>query len=126
MQIFKFVIVGGIATSIDFIMYYIGYNFLKLNPLIANIISFSISVVYNYYASVIWVFDVDDEKNKKIIFIEFIAFAIIGLLLSEFLLFFLIKKFNVQKMLSKITSTIIVMIFNFITRKIFLEKKEIS
>jgi putative flippase GtrA len=123
-QIFKFVIVGGIATIIDFIIYYICYNYIGLNPLLANIISFSISVIYNFYASVKWVFDVDNSKNKKVIFIEFIVFAVLGLLLSELLLFIFIDKCGLKKMISKILATIIVMVFNFITRKLFLEKRK--
>ena len=51
LQIFKFVIVGGTATVLDWIIYYICYNFLHIEPLIANIISFTISVIYNYIAS---------------------------------------------------------------------------
>ena len=121
-QIFKFVIVGGIATIIDWVIYYILFNFLHINPLIANIISFSVSVIYNYSASVRWVFNVNAEKSKKRMFIEFMIFSIIGLLLTELLLWLFIDKMSINEMLSKIVSTGIVMVFNFITRKIFLEK----
>ena len=121
-QIFKFVIVGGIATIIDFAVYYICYNFLKIDPLIANILAFSIAVVYNYTASVRWVFTVDDSKNKKVIFIEFIVLAIVGLLISELLLYIFINKLSMNKMIAKIIANVIVMIFNFITRKLLLEK----
>ncbi len=120
-QIFKFVIVGGIATIIDWIIYYIVYNFLHVNPLIANIISFSISVIYNYTASVKWVFDVNKEKNKIRMLAEFLIFSIIGLLLTELLLWIGIDKLNMNAMLVKIVATAIVMVFNFVTRKLFLE-----
>ena len=120
-QIFKFVIVGGIATIIDWVIYYIVYNFLHINPLIANIISFSVSVIYNYIASVKWVFDVNKNKNKLRMLIEFLIFSIIGLLLTELLLWIGIDKMNLNAMLTKIIATAIVMVFNFITRKIFLE-----
>ena len=122
LQIFKFVIVGGTATILDWIIYYICYNFFHIEPLIANIISFTISVIYNYIASVTWVFDVNKEKSKVRIFIEFIIFSILGFLLSEFLLWLGIHKLGLNAMLVKILSTIIVMVFNFVTRKIFLEK----
>ena len=122
LQIFKFVIVGGTATILDWIIYYICYNFFHIEPLIANIISFTISVIYNYIASVTWVFDVNKEKSKVRIFIEFIVFSILGFLLSEFLLWLGIHKLGLNAMLVKILSTIIVMVFNFVTRKIFLEK----
>lgn len=120
-QIFKFVIVGGIATIIDWIIYYIMYNFVHVNPLIANIISFSVSVIYNYTASVKWVFDVNKDKNKIRMLIEFLVFSIIGLILTELLLWIGIDKLSMNAMLVKIIATAIVMVFNFITRKLFLE-----
>lgn len=120
-QIFKFVIVGGIATIIDWIIYYVLYNFAHIQPLIANILSFSVSVIYNYIASVKWVFDVNENKNKFRMLAEFLIFSIIGLLLSELLLWLGINKLNMNAMLVKIIATAIVMVFNFITRKLFLE-----
>ena len=122
-QICKFFIVGVIATLIDFIVYYICYNKFGINPLIANIISFSVSVIYNYIASVKWVFETDKNKNKKVLFISFITFSLLGLLLSEILLFIFINLLGLNEMLSKIIATIFTMIFNFITRKLFLEKR---
>lgn len=122
-QIIKFLIVGGIATLIDWAIYYVLYNYLSLEPLIANIISYSLSTIYNYLASVKYVFKVNKEKKKYHNFIIFIVFSLIGLLLSEGLIYLFINKLNINKMIAKIISTILVMIFNFITRKIFLEGK---
>lgn len=121
-QIFKFVIVGGIATIIDWVVYYILYNIMRINPLVANIGSFSISVVYNYIASVKWVFTVNEQKTKKRLFIEFVILSIIGLLLTEIIIYGGIKYMNIEAMVIKIIATAIVMVFNFVTRKIFLEK----
>ena len=120
-QIIKFLIVGGIATIIDWLIYYILYNYLNIKPLISNIISYSISTVYNYLATVKFVFKVN-ENNGKRNFLIFIIFSLIGLGLSELLLYLFIDKLNINQMISKILSTIIVMTFNFITRKKFLEK----
>ena len=120
-QIFKFVIVGGIATIIDWIVYYILYNYAHLDPLVANILSFSVSVIYNYIASVKWVFDVKKDKNKIRMLVEFLIFSVIGLILSELLLWLGINKLGMNAMIVKIIATAIVMVFNFITRKLFLE-----
>ena len=122
-QIFKFVIVGGIATVIDWAVYYVLYNFLNVPPLAANVFSFCVSVIYNYIMSIKWVFNVNQDKSKKLMFIEFISFSIIGLLISEFLLFVFINKIAINEMLSKVIATAIVMVFNFVTRKMFLEKR---
>ena len=120
-QIFKFIIVGGIATLIDWIIYYILNSVFNINPLISNIFSFSLSLIYNYIASVKWVFNVSKKKNKKRIFMEFIILSVVGLLISEFLIWLLVDKLSINSMISKIISTAIVMVFNFITRKMFLE-----
>ena len=119
-QIFKFVIVGGIATLIDWIIYFICYHFIGIEPLIANIISFTISVIYNFWASIKYVFDV--KNNNKRNFIIFVVFALIGLGLNEIIIFLLHNKLSWNAMLVKIIATAIVMVFNFVTRKKLLEK----
>ncbi len=123
-QILKFIVVGGIATVIDWAIYYIFYNIVKIDPLIANIIAFSVSVTYNYIASVKWVFEVNQDKSKKQMFMEFMIFSIIGLLLTEGIIYIGTDKLKMDAMLIKIIATAIVMVFNFITRKIFLEKSK--
>ena len=120
-QIFKFIIVGGIATIIDYIIFFILHELLKLGTLPSNIISFSISVIYNYIASVKWVFDVKKDDPKKQ-FIIFIVLSIIGLLLNTAIVYVTVDIFKWYSMLCKIIATGIVMVFNFITRKLLLEK----
>ncbi len=120
-KIIRFSIVGGIATLIDFIFLYIFKEFLNMDVIIANTLSFIISVTYNYIASIVWVFDINKEKNKKIQFILFILFSIFGLVLNNIILYILTDIFNMYYLISKVVATLFVMIFNFITRKRFLE-----
>lgn len=121
LQIFKFIVVGGIATIIDWIIYFVLYNYLNVNPLISNIISFSISMFYNYYASVKWVFNVKAGKSRLQQFVEFIVFSLFGLLITEIILFIGVSKLGMNAMAIKIIATAITMVFNFVTRKLFLE-----
>lgn len=120
-KIIKFIIVGGIATIIDFAFLYIFKEFLNIDVIIANTLSFIISVTYNYIASITWVFDVNKNKNKNVQFILFIVFSIVGLIINNVILYILTDKLNIYYLISKVIATIIVMIFNFITRKKFLE-----
>lgn len=123
-QVCKFLIVGGIATLIDWGIYIFLNGLLKINPLISNIFSFSISVIYNYLASIKWVFKVSKNKSSRKIFIDFLLLSVLGLMLSEFFMWLFIEKFRFKNMFSKILSTGLVMIFNFITRKYFLEDNQ--
>ena len=100
---------------------YIFKEFCKFPVILSNTLSFCISVVYNYWASVKWVFDVNEEKDPRKNFIIFIIFSVLGLLLNDLIMHISIDKFNIYYMLSKIIATAIVMIFNFVTRKLFLE-----
>ena len=121
-QIIKFVIVGGIATVIDFAVFFVLHDVFKVPTLPSNIISFSVSVVYNYIASVKWVFDVKKDDPKKQ-FIIFMILSIIGLLLNTLIVYVTIDILHWWSLLAKVIATGIVMVFNFITRKMFLEKR---
>ena len=124
MQIINFFIVGVIATIIDWTIYFILYKFVNINPLIGNIVAFSVSIIYNYWASCKYVFKVNKNKSKERRFIEFVVFAIIGFGINELLIFIFYQKIGWNAMLVKIMATAIVMVFNFITRKMFLEEKK--
>ena len=121
LQIFKFVMVGGLAFVIDYLTLIICKEVFNLNVLVSAAIAFTISVVFNYILSVKWVFDVDKSKSEKKNFIIFIVFSIIGLLLTELIMWIGTDALKVNYLLVKIIATAIVMVFNFVTRKLFLE-----
>ncbi|MCI8346527.1 MAG: GtrA family protein [Bacilli bacterium] len=120
-QIFKFGIVGVMATIIDFASIYILKEFLHIHVIVANTLSFCIATVYNYMASIHWVFKVNQDKDPKKNFILFIFFSVIGLILNDLLMWFTVEQFQIYYLLGKVIATCLVMIFNFITRKLFLE-----
>nr|WP_288645596.1 GtrA family protein [uncultured Mediterraneibacter sp.] len=121
-QVLKFGVVGGTAFLIDYSIMIALTEFFGINYLISSGISFVVSVIYNYILSVHWVFDVDKNGNKKKEFVVFILLSVIGLGLNQLLMWIFVSKVHVFYMLSKIFVTAIVMIYNFVTRKFFLEK----
>lgn len=120
-QIFKFGIVGGIAFLIDYVVLFCCKEFIGLSVLLSAAIAFTVSVVYNYIASVKWVFDVNKEKSAKKNFVIFIILSIIGLIITEIIMWIGSDIMKINYLIVKIIATAIVMVFNFITRKIFLE-----
>ena len=120
-QIFKFGIVGGIAFLIDYIVLFCCKEFIGLSVLLSAAIAFTVSVIYNYIASVKWVFDVNKEKSAKKNFVIFIILSIIGLIITEIIMWIGSDIMKINYLIVKIIATAIVMVFNFITRKIFLE-----
>lgn len=120
-QLLKFGVVGGIAFLIDYIVLFACTEWLGIYYLISSFISFTVSTVFNYIASVRWVFHVDKRKSKKKNFMTFITFSVIGLCINQVIMWFGVDVIHMYYMLVKIGATAIVMVFNFITRKLFLE-----
>ena len=120
-QILKFGVVGGLAFIIDYASLIIFKELIGLGVLISAALAFTISVIFNYILSIKWVFDVNKENSAKKNFILFIIFSIIGLILTEIIMYLGTEVLIINYLIVKIIATAIVMVFNFITRKLFLE-----
>lgn len=123
-QIMKFGVVGVIATVIDFgIMNLLHYG-LGLNILIANTSGFIISLIFNYLASMKYVFAHKEGMSRRREFIIFVVLSVIGLVLNDGIVLALNAGLGLEANIAKICATALVMVYNFVTRKIFLEGDE--
>ncbi len=123
-QLAKFIIVGVINTAINWTIYFALCYFWGVAPLISSAIAFALSTIFNFWASTTWVFDTTTKKSRRRLFIEFAVFTGIAFLLfDEGMLWLLIYPLGMNYMLAKVITTIFGMVFNFITRKLFLEDK---
>ena len=122
LQMFKFAIVGGTAFLIDYIILIICKEVFHLDTLLSAAIGFTISTIVNYILSVTWVFDVSGKHSGKRNFIIFVIFSFMGLGLTELMMWVGEDLLKMSYLIVKIIATAIVMIFNFVSRKIFLEK----
>lgn len=120
-QIIKFGGVGVLCFLIDFSVLYVLTEFFSFYYLFSAAISFTVSVIVNYILSVKFVFDTNPEYSKSRNFIFFVVFSVIGLFLTEAIMKLGVDLIRLNYMLVKIIATAIVMVYNFITRKIFLE-----
>jgi len=122
-QIIKFGLVGIIATVLDFLVLTVLTEFLGIHYLLSAAISFTVATVFNYIASMKYVFDSRYEKGHKHqeLFI-FVVLSLIGLGLNQVFMWFFVEITVLHYIIAKVLATILVMTWNFISRKIWLEK----
>ena len=147
-EIFKFLIVGGLATIIDMlsmaIVLYIynpqqyDYNFMNtiigdaspnsLMTVISTGIGFILGLIFNYIFSIIFVFtnsNTDFAKTKKG-FVAFTLLSSIGLLIHTLGMGLGYGILKINEWVVKVVLTLVVLVFNYISRKkiIFKEAKK--
>lgn len=144
-QIMKFGIVGFICFGIDWLIGFIvlhigmaiaGEGSFTLCSQIGAVIGFTVSVIVNYILSFKFVFERKDDLNKKAEFVIFVVLSVIGLGLNSLIIWLCTEplynsvmwfhqfSYGLLYTAAKVLATAIVMVYNFITRKIFLEKKD--
>lgn len=120
-QIMKFGIVGILAFMIDYGLMIALAEFMGLNPVVAATFSFIASVVFNYIASMRFVFSHREGMSKRREFIIFVVLSAIGLLINDGLMWTGAELAAIDYRIVKIGATAVVMIWNFITRKLLLD-----
>jgi len=136
-QFLKFGVVGVICFLIDYAVFKVSSSLLGIHYVIASALGFTISVIVNYILSMKFVFEGKEDMSRRKEFVIFVVLSLIGLGLNTLIIYicvdgiymhvaFLQKWFSVgfAESLGKIGATGVVMVYNFVTRKIFLEKKE--
>ena len=135
-QILKFGAVGGVCFLIDFGVT-MGLKLIGVHYLLAGLCGFLVSVVANYILSFKFVFQRKEDMDRKKEFVVFVVLSAGGLLINELILYLCIDLVyaswnwlnqlineNLATAAAKIAATGVVMVYNFVTRKKFLEKKE--
>lgn len=135
-QILKFGVVGFVCFLIDFGITTGLTNIFGVHYLISKFLGFVVSAIVNYILSIKFVFTKKKEMDKTKEFTVFLILSAIGLLINEIVMYICIDGIYVHSAslqavisdglmvsVSSVIATGIVMVYNFISRKLFLERK---
>ena len=71
-----------------------------------------------------FVFAAKANMKKRTQFVIFVILSVIGLGLNQLFMWLFVDLVHIPYQIAKLAVTAIVMLFNFVTRKVFLEEKE--
>lgn len=122
MQLLKFGMVGVVATVIDFAVLTGLTELFHVHYLTSAAVAFIAANIFNYIASMRYVFTSRygaDEKSKELTI--FVLLSVIGLGLNQLLMWTFVDQLAIFYIFAKVLATIIVMGWNFVSRKIWIE-----
>ena len=92
-----------------------------INPVASATVSFTVSVIFNYLASMRYVFSHREGMSRQREFVIFIVLSVIGLAINDALMWVGTEMTPVDYRIVKVLATAVVMVWNFVSRKIFLD-----
>ena len=116
-QVIRFFIVGLLTFGLDILTLVILTEYFQMYYLVSAAIGFILGSTLNYVLSVLFVFHSGRFKSKFNEFFTFIILTFIGLLLNHTIMYLGHGIYLINYKLVKISSLVIVTIFNFISKK---------
>ena len=112
----RFCFVGGLSLILDMSVLFGLTEFCGVNYLYSAGISFTVSVIFNYWLCVVYVFKGAKKQTTKQATI-FIGSSIVGLLLNQFCMWFFVEIIFLHYMIAKLGATVIVTLWNYIMKR---------
>lgn len=120
-QLIRYGLVVVIAAPIDFFGYLL-LLWAGLEPVIAATISFTVSLIANYFLSVQWAFNADDQSKRTKALI-FMVIGFVGLGLTDLIIWVCIDYLSIHKVVAKIIALCIVFFWSFGARRYLFQGK---
>ena len=129
LEVIRYLIVGGIAFVIDFTVLYVSKEFILKDSYyslyVSTAMGFISGLIVNYCLSIFFVFNsakgTQKGRSAKDMFV-FTVVGILGLIVSEFGMFIGAEELAFNYLLVKIVVTAVVLLWNYIARKILIFK----
>ena len=119
MELVRFGVTGGVCFLVEFAALTLLVELLHMPVLWATALAFLISVIVNYALCVKWVFTGAKGGSGRVR-LQFLVTSGMGLGLNELLMWLMNIRLGVQYQLAKVIATLMVMIWNYVTKRLVL------
>ena len=121
----KYIVAGFTAFLVDYSVLLIATEWFGIHYLVSNICSYMSGLLVAYTLNIRWVFRYRKyEHRTKQEFSIFVLIVLIGLVISETVIFLLVEQVALPYHYAKIVSVAAIFVFNFIAKKHFLFTKD--
>lgn len=122
-EILLYLFFGAVTTAVS-IFTFAFFEWLGFNPLVANILSWIISVFVAFITNTLWVFESSLKENSVLKAVKFYAARLSTLAVEELLLWIFISRLGFNSLIVKTVAQIVVIILNFVVSKLFVFRKK--
>ena len=123
-QIVKFGIVGVVATIVDYTLLMLLSQVVGIDAVVSAGISYCVSLVLNYLLSMRYVFSHRENLSRSREFVTFVVLSLIGFGLNQLVMWLGTRALGTTGLavtVTKAIATAIVMVWNFVSRKVWLD-----
>jgi putative flippase GtrA len=120
-EMLRYALVALVALGVDLGVFYILSTLVELSPIAAATIAYSMSLLVNLLLCVKYVFGNDPKFPFAVAVFLFVFVGLIGLLLTDVLLWFFISVFGLYFMFAKFLCLGIVFLWSFNARRLFMK-----
>ena len=123
-EVLLYLFFGGLTTVISIGSYAFFDISMHMDPMVANIFSWILAVLFAYVTNRIWVFDSNAEDMKGIIqeMVSFFSGRVATLLMEEVILYVGINLLGMNSIGVKVAAQIFVLVGNYLISKLFVFK----
>lgn len=123
-QLFRYAIVGGVAFVVDYGSLYLLTEFAGFHYQLSACVGFILGLLVNYFISIYWVFTANKAQasgsSRSVEFLFYAIIGIIGLGLNSLIMWFSTELLGIHYLASKLISTALVFIWNFLARRLLM------
>lgn len=116
LELVRFCMVGGVSLALDYAILFALTEWAGVYYLYSSAISFSVTVVFNYWLCVAYVFKGAKKQTPRRAII-FFATGVVGLLLNQLCMWFFVDVAGLHYLIAKLGATVIVTAWNYITKR---------
>ena len=119
-EIFKYIVSGGLAFSIDFSILYLCTDHLGLHYLVSNLLGYAAGLAVTYVLNTQWVFSYRRIQKTWLELLIFNLIVVAGLGINQAMMAILVGTWGMYYLYAKIVTSFFVMAYNYFAKKFIL------